>query len=125
MKALVWLNAVLFMLYGLGFMFFPEYLSELVTDASPSSSSGLIDMRATYGGISLGFGVLLAYMVRRADMLRLGVWAVMLIVGGMALGRGIGMVLDGSPNTMMYVFLALEVAVVLVGVALMNKHSDG
>ena len=121
-KILIWLNAGVFLLYGLGFIFFPEALSLWVTDAFPASTSGMIDMRATYGGLALGFGLLLAYSTRKSNDLRLGLWAVILAVGGMAFGRIVGIFVDGSPNTMMYIYLALEILVVAIGLFLARKH---
>ena len=44
-----------------------------------------------------------------------------LLIGGMALGRIIGMIKDGSPNTIMYAYLLLEIVVVLIGVKLLTK----
>lgn len=118
-KVFIWLNAILFVLYGLAFMFAPQYLSMLITDAVPASSSALIDMRATYGGISLGFGLLLAYATRKVQTLEFGTWGIILVVGGMAIGRLLGIILDGSPNTTMYVYLALEIIVVVLAFVLL------
>lgn len=114
-------NAILFFMYGLGFLFFPEYLSALVTGDSPSNSSAIMDMRATYGGISLGFGLLLAYCARCAKTTTTGLWGIILVVGGMALGRLAGIIIDGSPNTIMYIFLILELTIVTVALAALPR----
>ena len=121
MKIFILLNAVVFLTYGLGFMFFPNDLSFYVTDTVPTTESGLIDMRATYGGMSLGFGMLLVLMSRNSKLYPIGTMASIIIVGGMALGRIVGMIEDGSPNTMMYIYLALEVVVVMIGFVLFLK----
>ena len=121
MKIFILINSVVFLLYGIGFMFVPETFSLYVTDTVPMTNSGLIDMRATYGGMSVGFAVLLFFMSKDSKTFTLGVKAIILIIGGMALGRTIGMIKDGSPNTIMYVYLLLEIVVVLIGIKLLAK----
>ncbi len=121
MKALILLNAVVFLLFGLGFVFFPEVLSLYITDSTPTTTSGTTDMRATYGGISLGFALFLGITSRNSQMLSLGTKAIVLVVGGMAVGRTIGIIQDGSPNEMMYINLALEVLIVIIGLVLLSR----
>jgi len=121
MKIFILINSVVFLLYGIGFIFFPETFSLYVTDAVPNTKSGLIDMRATYGGMSIGFAVLLLLISQDSKIFMLGVKAIILIVGGMALGRITGMIIDGSPNTLMYIYLLLEIIVVIIGLKLLMK----
>lgn len=120
-KILIWFNAIVFFLYGIGFIFFPETLSSVITDNIPSSSSGTIDMRATYGGISTGFGLLLAYTTYNKNTIKLGVWGVIMIVGGMGIGRIVGLFLDGSPNIFMYIYLIYEIIAVALGLLILSK----
>ncbi|HAA15224.1 MAG TPA: DUF4345 domain-containing protein [Cytophagales bacterium] len=121
MKVFILVNSVVFFLYGLGFIFFPAALSTFITDGVPATSSGFIDMRSTYGGISLGFGILLYLIHKNPATHRLGTIAAMLVVGGMAFGRTVGICVDGTPNSMMYLNLALEVTIVLVGWRLLSQ----
>lgn len=115
MKIFIWINAVVFILYGLGFMFFPTSLSQWITDTSPASDSGLVDMCATYGGMSLAFGLLLGVTTKTPDTYRLGVMAIILMMGSMVLGRTIGIFQVPAPNTIMYIYLVLEVLMLSVG----------
>ncbi|WNJ17889.1 DUF4345 domain-containing protein [Pontibacter sp. G13] len=121
MKVLILLNSIVFLMFGLGFVFLPETLSLFVTDSVPTTPSGLTDMRATYGGISIGFGILLGIMSRQSSLHALGTQAIVLVVGGMALGRTIGLIQDGSPNEMMYINLVLEIVIVIIGLGLLAK----
>ena len=121
MKIFIQINSIVFFLYGVGFVLFPENLSQIVTETTPASTSGLIDMRATYGGMSVAFALLLAYMTRAANTLRLGVVAVVLMMSGMALGRMVGMVLDGAPNNLMYIYLFLELLMIGIGARFLSK----
>ena len=121
MKVLILLNSAVFLLFGLGFVFFPEILSKYMTDSIPTSPSGIIDMRATYGGIALGFALFLGATSRNSQLFSLGIQAIVLVVGGMAFGRTIGMVQDGTPNEMMYINLVLEIIIVIIGLILLSK----
>lgn len=121
MKAFIWANSIVFFLYGIGFVLFPENLSQIITETTPTSTSGLIDMRATYGGMSIAFALLLAYMVREQATIRLAVVAVVLMMSGMALGRTVGIVVDGTPNNLMYIYLLLELLMIAIGARLLSK----
>ncbi len=123
MKIFIFLNIIVFLFYGLGFIFFPEALILYVTDSIPSTTSGLIDIRATYGGMSVGFAILLFLISKNKQWYSLGTMASVLIVGGMALGRIVGIILDNSPNNLMYIYLILEVVVVSIGLFLLNSRN--
>lgn len=75
-KMLVWINCVLFVVFGFGFLLAPEVLAEFVTSTSPSTASAVTDMRATYGGMALGLGLIFGLSARDLQTLSLGVWGV-------------------------------------------------
>lgn len=112
------LNALVFVLYGLSFVFIPEKMSHFVTGGIPATSSGMIDLRATYGGMSLAIGVLLFIFANRRDLASIGLVTVVAIMLGMAGGRLIGMIIDGDANQVMYVYLALELVMAVLAGAL-------
>ena len=89
-KTYIWINAALFCSYGFGFLLFPESLSLIITDSSPANSPSLIDMRANYGGVSFGFGLLLIYCAQNYQLIKTGILGIIFTVGGMAVGRSIG-----------------------------------
>ena len=72
------------------------------------TSSGNIDLRATYGGMSVGVGLILFALGLRDHTIKLGLISVIFLMIGMALGRTIGIVIDGSPNNLMLIYLGLE-----------------
>ena len=116
---LMWLNAALFVVFGIGFIVAPALLSQLITGATPGTTSALIDLRATYGGMALGIGLFWGYCARRPGTLRIGLLSSLLVLVGIALGRLVGMIVDGSPNTFMFVLLAAELLFIgLVALAL-------
>ncbi len=106
---LVRLNGLVFLLYGLAFSVFPEALSRLVAGTAPGTVSGVMDMRATYGGMSVAVGILLLVLASGRKTVRQGLVAVMLLMLCMAAGRLLGMVMDGAGNTVMWVYLVLEI----------------
>ena len=111
---IVRINSAVFVAYGIAFIFLPGLFSQYVTGAAPASASGMIDMRATYGGMSVAVGALLFSLGADPNHLRKGLLGVILIMLGMAIGRLYGMIADGSPNQVMYIYLFLEVAMAAV-----------
>ncbi len=62
---LLWLCSALFVVLGLGFVFFPGPLASLLTSGEPLTPAALTDLRASYGGTSFGIGLLLGYAALR------------------------------------------------------------
>jgi hypothetical protein len=108
---LIRLNAAVFIVYGVAFALAPETLSNLVTGGSPETPSGIIDMRSTYGGMSIGLGVLLVLTARDSRLHGLGLSAVLAVMSCMAGSRLLGIAVDGEPNSMMWAYLAVELLV--------------
>lgn len=108
--AFVRLNAAIFALYGVGFILFPEALAGMVTGEIPVTATGLTDMRATYGGMSLGVGIVLFILTLKKETLRLGVLGVVILMLGMGGGRSVGLVIDGVASQTMVTYLMLELA---------------
>lgn len=111
-RALLWLNALVFVVYGVGFVLAPESLAVFVTGSAPESTSGLIDMRATYGGLCLAIGLAFALFARNDATVRKGLVILTIVIACMAAGRTLGFVLDGDPNTLMVLYLAAELLIV-------------
>ncbi len=115
-RSLLLFNALVFAFVGVSFLLFPTYASQIVTGDVPATPSGLMDMRATYGGVLLGVGLVFQMLNKEPQTRCAGLLALALILGLMAIGRLIGMMLDGPANTIMYLFLAYEI--LFVGLAL-------
>ncbi|WP_114856870.1 DUF4345 domain-containing protein [Azospirillum brasilense] len=109
------INAVLFALFGIAFVLQPAEMAHILTGTFPQTASALTDMRATYGGIPLGFAAFLGWagFTRQAE--RTAGLAVLLVLAGLALGRVVGILVDGSLNAIITALLLSE----LLGVALM------
>jgi hypothetical protein len=110
-KALVVVNGILFVGFGLGFIVAPSFFSSFFTGGVPATSSAAIDLRATYGGLGLGTGVW--FLLCAKSNLRLGVLGAIAVLASIVLGRVIGLAVDGTPNIFMYLFLLAEVVFLL------------
>ena len=109
MVILLRINAALFFVFGIGFIFAPAVLAQFVTGAAPALPTALTDMRATYGGMALGIGIFFAYTTWVQRGVYEAVIGAVLVMLGLALGRTLGIVIDGSPNKMMHLLLAAEI----------------
>lgn len=108
-KLLSYLGAWFFVVYGVLFSFIPYEVAAFVTDATPSSSSAAIDMRATYGGMSVAIGLIIYLLARDANTVRFAVIGLMMLMLCMATARILGIIADGDPNSLMWIYLGLEV----------------
>lgn len=107
-KFFVFLISAIFFVYGLLFIFIPQEALQFVVQTKMGTNSGVIDIRATYGGMSVAVGLFLYVLAKEVNTLRLGLLSVFILMAGMALGRIVGMLLDGKPNGFMYLYLVLE-----------------
>lgn len=113
------INSFLFITFGFGFLLKPVVLATFATGEAPHLATAIIDMRATYGGMALGFGIFLAWCGLNRQAVREGSVALMLLLFGLALGRLVGIALDGDPNVMTFAMLFAEFSFgVLVAIAL-------
>ncbi len=114
-KIFILINALVFFIYGLLFLIFPVESSNWVVDTSPSTSSGLIDMRATYGGLAIAVGIIFYLLASKPSTIKIGLISVTVTLAAMALGRFIGIVIDTNPNPNMYIYLTLEIVFAVMG----------
>jgi Domain of unknown function (DUF4345) len=122
---LIRLNAAFFVVYGLAFVFFPETLGRAITGSAPDTSSGVIDMRATYGGMTVAVGLALAWLGRSESKEAFGLYSIALVMLCMASSRLVGIVCDGDANSIMYAYLAAEVVVLVLALWAARSHSWG
>ena len=123
-RLLIVATAFVFVVYGVGFALSPQSMSMAVTDGVPETESALIDMRSTYGGLSIAVGVLLWILARNQGLQTLGLRAVAMIMGAMAATRTIGILAEGSPNGVMWILLATELLVLSLSLWQLRKRSS-
>ncbi|MEM7433332.1 MAG: DUF4345 family protein [Pseudomonadota bacterium] len=124
-RVFVFFVGAVFFVYGLAFAIAPDTVFEWVTHSSLPIGPALIDARATYGGMSVAIGIVMIVLARSEDTLKLGLVTVAIVNVCMATARTAGITLDGHANTMMYIYLALEIVAVLIallGLQQLNKR---
>lgn len=111
-SALVWAG------FGLMLGIWPERLAGvgLVVD----SALGRIEVRGFYGGLELGIAGFLGWCAaaKSAERMRAGLVLAAAALGGTALGRLVGVALEGGSTTStMWTFVALELAGTTLAIA--------
>lgn len=102
-------------LIGLALVFLPEHVAAVL--ARPYETAGeRINMRASWGGTMIGIGLLVGGLPALKPYKRLLLGALMWGSVGIAFARTVGFVLDGSPDSLQWVWLIAEV-VIAVGCA--------
>lgn len=83
---------------------------------------GVTEIRAMYGGAQLGLAAFFAYASRDQALHRAGLILIILIMGGFAIARAAGMVIDGSTGPLTIGSVVFEVALASVaGLALVRN----
>ena len=122
-RYLVFASALIFIVVGAGFLLIPRQYANILEISLPTAVART-DVRATYGGLELGFGIFLVLCVVRREWIRPGLWALALGTGGFATGRLVGLVAEGTINNFMLFFLMLELAVTLLAVFLLRRSKS-
>lgn len=110
------LGALMYGLLGLLFLFVPKRLEEKL-GLRYDSPAAITEIRAFYGGLELGLAVFLVYCIAQPAALRPGLWALVLVALGSALGRAFGLVMDGKSESFTVTYLIFEVLTGLLGLA--------
>lgn len=122
-RGLVFASALIFIVVGAAFLVIPRQYAAILEISLPTAMART-DVRATYGGLELGFGVFLMFCLVRREWIRPGLWALALTVGGFATGRLVGFVAEGTISNFMLFFLVLELAVTLLAVLFLRRSES-
>lgn len=122
-KLFVHTIAAFFTLYGIAFALIPEFMLQLVIGANETTHNGLIDIRATYGGMSVAVGMLLHWLALQPTQMNSALSFILLLMVAMALPRMLGMTVDGEPNRVMYTYLTLEFVVSALAIILLRLNN--
>ena len=117
-------NAVLFTVFGICFVVAPEFFAYELTGSKPGTSSALIDMRATYGGMGLGIGLVFWFLARQRETVVPALVATLLVLGATAMARAIGFIADGAPNAFMLWLFVAEVLFVVLSASALKRVTD-
>ena len=121
-QVLLLLAAIVFIGIGVVFLFAPVEWAKVVEIDLPTPMSRT-DLRATYGGFDLGFGVFLALCALRPAWIRPGLMAMGIALAGFAAGRTYGMIVDGCPSKLMPSLAILEASGSILGFLVYRRTS--
>jgi len=93
---------------GLAFLFWPTPMAEHV-ELFLGSATADNDVRAVYGGLSLGLAVFLLLSLRRLEWFRPALWVVALTLAAMASARIVSLVVAGTPHPIAFALHSAEV----------------
>jgi hypothetical protein len=107
---------------GLGALFLVSPASITAqAEVSLPTPIAVMEVRGVYGGFFLGTGLFFLIFARRDAWLRPGLVAQSSIMGGLVLGRTLGIVLDGSPSRYLAFLLTVEVLAVVVALIALRR----
>ncbi len=118
------INSALFGAFGICFIVAPAFFAAVITGAEPGTPSASIDMRATYGGMGLGTGLLFWFCARQRETVHAGLVGSLLVLGATALARAVGFVADGTPNAYMLALFCAELLFVALLALALKRLTD-
>ncbi|WP_250657520.1 DUF4345 family protein [Alkalimarinus coralli] len=113
--------AVISVLFALPAFLMPELFAQILK-YNIDLPAAKMEFVAAYGGLILGLGVFL--MVCAKENVRLGLIAILCIVGTLFVGRVIGYLLDVESTPVQNSFLLIEFLTVLFMVKLLSRHRN-
>jgi len=105
-RILILLSAGIFLFFGAWLFADPSALAGIGIETT--KTEGIIDLRATYGGLELGLAAFLLVAQARPSWHRAALLLSGLCIGGLGAGRLGGIILAGEGTTLMWTFLAIE-----------------
>lgn len=108
------LTQLFLVLSGMGFILigvntFRDPVAAMVgVELGVQSINALNEVRANYGGMQMGIGLLLISAALMIWLTRPALLALSLVTGGLVVGRLMSMMIDGMPNSTVQALLGLE-----------------
>ncbi len=123
------LTQIFLLLSGIGFMLigintFRDPIAAMAgVELGVQSINALNEVRANYGGMQMGIGILLFSAALLQWLSRSALLALSLITGGLVVGRLVSIMLDGMPNTTVQALLILEFVTTVAAIFLFFQHT--
>ena len=114
------LSALIWLPYGIYCFFDPGQLVD-AAGVGFSTATGSTELRAMYGGLQAGLGLLAALAVVRSSLVRPALVALAFLTGGLATARLAGVAMDGGLSSYTGTALAFELTTVAVATALARR----
>jgi len=101
------ISGLLYLGFGLIFIIKPSFLEHAYIFST--HPSGLMEIRAFYGGLEIGLGLTLLYSLRRSiELQKAALFLLSSILFFTILGRIIGAMIDGIEGNYLWIALAIE-----------------
>ena len=114
------LNALVFVALGINGLFNPHgHMAPM--DFVLTSASSLAEVRANYGGMHVGMGLLFLLGALKPEWSRAALLAMALFIGGLAVGRSFSLLVDGQPKNLILAFIAIEWVGAAIAVWLLRR----
>jgi hypothetical protein len=114
----LWVTATTFLLPGAAFFVAPQTMAGWV-HLPVHTGTAATDVRTVFGALELAIAAYLIWCAQRESRVRTGLSLGLVLLGGMAAGRVVGMGLDGEVGWETLVLLGIElVAAVVAGMGL-------
>ena len=104
------LTGLIYLAFGIFFLVAPEQAATIVSYWL-GGPTAFTEARAFYGGLEIGLAAFLTVCAGVRRFVPVGLLAVLLLCGGTAAARLVGMVVDESRSTVVLVSLATELVV--------------
>jgi hypothetical protein len=117
----LWLGTLTFAFFGVWLLLRPNALRGVGVVAE--SPDGRAELRAMYGGVELGIAAFLGLCLLRPDFTEPGLWLQLLAIGGLAVGRLIGIALEtGGVSKTTWFFASLEILATALTLAAIAQY---
>jgi hypothetical protein len=117
----LWLGALSFAFFGVWLLVRPQALRGVGVVAE--NADGRAELRAMYGGVELGIAAFLGLCLLRPDFTEAGLWLQLLALGGLAVGRLLGISMEkGGVGKLIWFFAALEILATGVTLAAIAQY---
>ena len=94
------------------FLAFAPLVVANALDRPHATSTQMINLRASWGGVVVGLGAFVAWLPAVRPWLRTVLGALMWSMAGVGAARLVGFAIDGHPDTRQWIWISAEVAIV-------------
>ncbi len=115
-RVILIISGLIFLGFGLAFLLRPAESANWVGITGLKGAAGVTEIRTVYGGLQVGVGAFLLICALPRMMITPGLVGAVVVFGGMAGGRLLGILMDEPDQAMVFVFLGVEVAMMVMGI---------
>ena len=120
-RFVLWVSGLVFIGFGVAFFLAPVLMSDQV-QIRLLTESARTGVRAVYGGLQIGFGAFCVFCALSHSRAIPGLVGIAFTLGGMACARVAGMVIDGSPEPIIFGLLAGEASGALLALVVLARE---